>query len=214
MSTAATLLSPSDRDRTLRAMSSLCAERGYLETTVAQVAERAGISEEAFHELFADKEACTIAALNAILSEVMAAVASSYSSDRSEWDSMLVGIKAILELLAANPSLAYLSNITGRQMASEKVRASQEPTTHLLYAMIERFWSYSGSNTQPAAVAVAALGGPAAVVRREIAQGRAEDLPRLLPDCIYAATVSFLGQSEALRLARRGRELLAQTAWG
>jgi hypothetical protein len=44
-------------------------------------------------------------------------------------------------------------------------------------------------------------------VRREIAAGRAERLPSMLPDLVYAGTVPFLGQEEALRLARRGQDL-------
>jgi hypothetical protein len=48
------------------------------------------------------------------------------------------------------------------------------------------------------------------VVRRELIAGRPESLPGLLPDFVYAATVPFLGQEEATRLARRGRELLAE----
>ncbi len=209
----ATVLSPSDRDRVLRAMSGLCAERGYAETTVAEIVARAGVSEEAFHELFADKEECAIAAVNAILGEVMSVVAGSYSANLSEWDSMLVGIRAILELMAANPSFAYISYITARQMATPKVHEAQEPGIRLLRAMLERLWSYSREATQPPTVPAGALGGAEAAVRREIVAGRAEELPRLLPDFVYAATVPFLGQEEALRLARRGRQLLSGTRW-
>jgi AcrR family transcriptional regulator len=207
----ATVLSPSDRDRVLRAMGGLCAERGYEETTVAEIVARAGVSEEAFRELFADKEECAIGAVNAILSEVMSVVAGSYSADRSEWDSMLVGIRAILELMAANPSFAYISCITARQMATPKVHEAQEPGIRLLRAMLERLWTYSREATP--AVPAGALGGAEAAVRREIVAGRAEELPRLLPDFVYGATVPFLGQSEALRLARRGRQLLRGTRW-
>ncbi len=209
----ATVLSPSDRDRVLRAMSGLCAERGYAETTVAEIVARAGVSSEAFHELFADKEECAIAAVNAILGEVMSVVAGSYSADLSEWDSMLVGIRAILELMAANPSFAYISYITARQMATPKIHEAREPGIRLLRAMLERLWAYSREATQPLAVPAGALGGAEAAVRREIVAGRAEELPRLLPDFVYGATVPFLGQSEALRLARRGRQLLRGTRW-
>jgi hypothetical protein len=64
------------------------------------------------------------------------------------------------------------------------------------------------------------VGGAEAVIRREIVAGRREELPRLLPDFIYGATVGFLGQEEgflgqeeAMRLSRQGRELLSGTRW-
>jgi AcrR family transcriptional regulator len=210
----ATLLSPSDRDLVLRAMSGLCAERGYAETAVAEIVARAGVSEQTFHELFADKEECAIGAVNAILGEVMSVFASSYSADLSEWDSIVVGIRAILELMAANPSFAYISYITARQMATPRVQEAREPGVRLLRAMLERLWAYAEDRPQPAAVPIAALGGAEAAVRRALVSGQTEELPRLLPDFVYAAAVPFLGQEEALRLARRGRELLRGSRWG
>lgn len=200
-------LSPSERDRALGAISFLCAERGYLETSVEDVAARAGITEERFHELFADKEECAVAAVNAILGEVLSVVAGSYSGGRSKWSSVLVGAKTIVELMAANPSFAYISYITARQMATPGVREAREPGVRLLRALLERLWDHSEGGAQPAQVPTAALGGAEAVVRREIAAGRAERLPQLLPDLIYGATVPFLGQKEALGLARRARQL-------
>jgi hypothetical protein len=163
-----------------------------------------------------DIEACAKAAVDAILAEVMATVGSNYSPDRSERDSYLLAIRAILELLAAKPSFAHVSFICARQMAPSEVGESLETGARLLSAMLERLREDSGSELPPppSRAARAALGGAEAVVRREIAGRRAEALPRLLPDFVYAATVPFLGQEEALRLARRGRELLSEAGQG
>jgi hypothetical protein len=64
------------------------------------------------------------------------------------------------------------------------------------------------SGRPPPLTARAALGGAEAVVRREIALGGIESLSRLVSDFIYAASVPFLGQREALRFARQAEELL------
>ena len=96
---------PSDRERVMRSIVELCAEHGYRMTSVEMVSERAGVSVKEFEKLFSgDKEECLIASVNAILGEVMAVVSACYTPDRSEWDSGVLGIKAILELMAANPS--------------------------------------------------------------------------------------------------------------
>ncbi len=79
--------------------------------------------------------------------------------------------------------------------------------------MIERLWRYSELDVQPRHAASAALGGAEAVVRAEIVAGRGSELPALLPGLVYGATVPFLGQEEAMRLARQGRELLAGSEW-
>ena len=208
------LESPSERERLLDAMAELCARQGYVETTVEQVVERAGVPAEAFDELFdGDKEECALAAQNAILSKVVTAVSSTYSPDRSEWDNAIYGIAAILEIMAVNPSFATLGYIVSRQMGPTRVQGIYETGHKLLTAMLARGWEYSDSETQPTMAPVGALGGPEAIIRREAVAGRIDQLPRLLPDFIYAATIPFLGQEEALRLARRGRELLRGTAW-
>jgi AcrR family transcriptional regulator len=211
--TATDLLSPSERERILRAISELCADRGYAQITIVDVVERSGVSVEEFHELFPDKEQCAKAAVDAILAEVMAVVSANYSADRAQRDSYLIAILAILELLTARPGFAYVSFICARQMAPASLGEGLETGARLLSAMLERLRD-EGEATGPASAARAALGGAEAVVRREIVAGNIGALPRFLPDFVYAATVPFLGQDEALRLARRGRELLASSAWG
>jgi AcrR family transcriptional regulator len=207
------ILSSSARNRTLRAMSELCAEQGYEETTIEQVVARAGLPAESFASLFESKEACAAAAVNAILGEVMAVVSAAYSSDRSEWDSVLLGIKAILELMAAYPSFAHLAYIGSRQMCPARAREIYLAGVDVLTAALDRLWEYSEGDAQPPCASRGAFGAAEAVVRREITAGRAGELPRLLPDVIYGATVPFLGQEEALRLTRRARELLGGAAW-
>jgi AcrR family transcriptional regulator len=208
------ILSPSERERILRAMAELCAAQGYLETSTEQVVARSGVTPEAFEEMFGDKEACAAAAIDAILAEVMTTVSSNYSPDIAERDSYLLGILAILELLAAQPSFAHVSFICARQMGPQKLGEGLEAGARMLSAMLERLANDAGAEAPPARAARAGLGGAEAVVRRELAANRADALPRLLPDFVYAATVAFLGQQEALRLARRGRDLLRNGPWG
>jgi AcrR family transcriptional regulator len=187
-------------------MAELCAERGFRETTVEAVTERAGVGRESFDSMFKDgMDECLLAAENAILGEVVSVVAGSYSADSSEWDSGIAGIRAILELMAANPSYANTGYIVVRHAGSKRASDAYEAGITLIVAMIDRLRDYGEWEPQPASAARAALGGAEALIRQEIVAGRAAELPRLLPDFVYAATVPFLGQEEALRLARRSR---------
>lgn len=197
----------------MEAMAALCAEQGYVTTTLSQVAARSGIAEAELKQMFPTVEACGTAAVNSILAEMMATVSSDYSADIGERDSVLLTIRAILELLASRPDFAALSFICARQMAPRTMRDGLEAGARTLSAMLERLAEDGGTSAPPGA-ARASLGGAEAVVRREIVAGRTEELPRLLPDLIYAASIPSLGQDEALRLARRGRELLVGTRWG
>jgi AcrR family transcriptional regulator len=198
-----------ERERAVRAMAELCAERGYRETTVEALIERAGLSRASFESMFkGGLEECLLAAENAILGEVVRVVADTYSPDRSEWESGIAGIGAILELMAANPSFARTGYIVVRQAGTERAKDAYEAGITLIVAMIDRLREYGDREIQPPpGAARAALGGAEALIRREIDSGRAAELPRHLPDIVYAATVSFLGQEEALRLARRSRAM-------
>ncbi|MDX6635477.1 MAG: hypothetical protein QOF06_1680 [Solirubrobacterales bacterium] len=208
-------LTGSDRDRLLLAAAELCSELGYQDLDEDLIARRAGLAAEDLRAIFpGGKEECLAAAENAILLEVVAAVSRSYSADRSEWESVIYGVKEILELMAVNPEFAYLGYVFSRQMAPGRIREINESGHRMLEAMLERGWEYSGSAHQPASAALGVLGGAQAIVRRELVAGRAAELPRILPDCVYIATVPFLGQREALRLTREAAELLGGGPWG
>jgi AcrR family transcriptional regulator len=198
-------LSGADRDRLIEAAAELCTDRGYAEIEEEEIAARAHLTVAEMKRHFDDKEECLAAAENAILLEVVSAVSRSYSADRSEWDNVIHGVREILELMAANPEFAYLGYIFSRQMAPGRVREINETGHRMLEAMLQRGWDYSDSPHQPACAALGVLGGAQAIIRRELVAGQARRLPMLLPDCVYIATVPFLGQEEAVRLARAAR---------
>lgn len=208
-----TFLSDEPRDRLLAAAAELCSERGYWEIGEKAIAKRAAIPLQRFWELFPDgKEECLAAAENAALAAVVSAVSRSYSADRSEWENVIFGVREILELMAVNPGFAYLGYVFSRQMAPGRVREINESGHRMLEAMLERGWDYSRAAEQPACAALGVLGGAQALVRRELVAGRASRLPSLLPDCVYVATVPFLGQEEAVRLTRQASELVTSEA--
>lgn len=206
-------LSDEPRDRLLAAAASLCAERGFEEIAPEAIAARADLPAAAMDRYFGgDVEACLAAAQNAILIEVVAAMSRSYSADRSEWENALLGVREILGLMAANPDFAYLGYVFSRYMAPRSVLEVNQTGHRMLEAMLERGRDYSAHASPPPCTAAGILGGAQAIVRREVAAGRASRLPLLLPDCVYVATVPFLGQEEALRLVRNAEKLIQARA--
>lgn len=192
----ASVLTPSDRDRVLRAFSECCAEQGYQATTVSQVVDRAGVPRETFDLLFTSKEACAIAALNKIASEALTRAApAGASGDR---DRALAGLRAAVSLLAGQHAYAYLACIESRQGGTERINRTYEANLNLISVMISRG---PERGTAPIHAARAALGGAEALLRREIAAGKTKGLPRILPALVYGAMAPLLGQADALRVA-------------
>lgn len=201
-------LADGERNRIIRATAELCSTVGYAQMTEADIAARAGVPESSFAEHFESKEAASQAAIEAILAAVVEIMGRLFSPDRSEVESYLLGISSILELMEEEPPFAYISYISARQMMPPPLKDRLDSGSNLLAAMLDRLRDQSPQGRQPPLTARAALGGAEAVVRREIAFGGIESLSRLVPDFIYAATVPFLGQREAMRFARQAEELL------
>lgn len=208
MESAWALPAVSERERALLATAELWSERGYGELSVEAICGRAGIDAETFEALFGDVEAAAKATIEVPLGAVVTAVGEHYSPDRSEVESYALAVDAILEVMAANPAFAFVTYLGRRQEAPPEVLSVFESGHQFLVAMLDRLWDNSPLSEKPARGGQGALGGPEAVVRRELVAGRAERLPALAPDLLYAAAVPFLGQNAALQLRRQARERL------
>jgi AcrR family transcriptional regulator len=68
----------SERERLLEAMLRVAAAKGYEATTVKDVIEVAGVSEQTFETMFADKEACFLEAYEAVFDVLVAHVTSAF----------------------------------------------------------------------------------------------------------------------------------------
>jgi TetR/AcrR family transcriptional regulator len=188
-------------------MAECCAERGYAETTIDDVLERARLGRESFDSHFVDKEDCGLAALNRIVAETLAAI-STVDAQGSEPARRLRQVRTILELMSAQPAFARLGYIEARHAATRRLHDGYESAAHVLMLMMER--GQEAGAQPPATAARGALGGAEAVVRRELCAGTPPRLSRFLPDFIYAALVPFAGQREALRQANLAMKLIAE----
>jgi AcrR family transcriptional regulator len=203
------IVAPSERDRLIEAMALICAERGYAATSVEEVTRRAGVERRSFEENFADKADCGTAAVNQMLADITAAASIAYSPEYSEWEKILRGARAVLELMAARPSFAALAQVEARQAMGPEAYELYASGIRVLGAMLDRLQANAlGGVARPPSAIRGAIGGAEALIRRELLAGRAERLPELLPDIIYGMLAPYLDQQEALRYAGLARELL------
>ena len=70
----------SERERLLEAMVRMAAAKGYEATTVADVIEFAGVSQESFDEMFESKEACFLEAYDAVFDVLVAHVTAAFEA--------------------------------------------------------------------------------------------------------------------------------------
>jgi AcrR family transcriptional regulator len=201
------------RGALIDAMARSCMERGYMETTVEDLLEETGLSRAEFDRHFKDKEDCGVAAVEAVLTAGIEIVSVSFTGDMSEGESTLRALLGLLDLFAVRPEMGSLAMTDSRQRMPRTAFDRYDGGFAILRAMLDRLRSQGGEESAaPPCGARGALGGAEAVVRRELAEEGAAGLPALLPDLIYSALIPFLGQEEALRIARQGEKLLQERA--
>src|SRR3954463_3066346 len=98
----------SQRGRMLAAMATAVGEKGYGAVAVADVIARAGVSRRTFYEHFDNKEECFLAAYDAGVESMLAAIADAIGAAASDGPLAIAraGTARYLETLAANPAFA------------------------------------------------------------------------------------------------------------
>jgi AcrR family transcriptional regulator len=96
------------RARMIAAMVEVARERGAGEVTVAHVVARSGVSRRTFYELFADREACFVAAFDEAVQRAAVRVAPPFSAP-GPWHERIRGaLGGLLEFLEDEPGLGAL----------------------------------------------------------------------------------------------------------
>jgi AcrR family transcriptional regulator len=190
----------SQRERLLVATAQVTAARGYEATTVADILAEAGVGRESFYEIFDDRRACVLAAHQVLLDDLIAKVREAYDGP-GEWVGRCQATLAVLlEWFAADP-------LAGRFLLVEL--AAIGPEFHERFqAGFERFVAVIDSglpadlpDARPLPATSLAVGAAISRVYGEVAAGRTEDLPALLPQLTYEVLVPFLGEEAARNAA-------------
>src|SRR5215467_1079393 len=97
------LVSAVQRERLLAAMLRATAELGYREVSVQNVLERAGVSRPTFYEHFENKEACFLAAFDAVAARLRGRIETA-AEDGETWRGRLrLGLEELLRFVGEDP---------------------------------------------------------------------------------------------------------------
>ncbi len=174
-----------------------CAEKTYATTTISDIVSRAHISRTTFYKHFEDKRACFDTAIDFCIAELQGVAAASHSPEDTPGEAARMAATAVVEALAARPGLAQM--LAGDAMAVdpmviERYRKATVPA-------LEALWSGDGraeAHTDPRL----AFGQAQVLILNQIATGKPDRLPELLPEIVYLTVSPFGGHDEALRQSR------------
>ena len=189
----------SQRQRIVDGMIESCGEKTYAATTIADIVARAHISRTTFYKHFDDKRACFDAAIGYCIGEMQRVAGSAHSPADPPGDAARKGATAVVEALAARPSLAQV--LTGDAMAVdpqviERYRRATIPA-------LEALWCRNGDAAEVHTDPRLAFGQAQVLILNQIATGKPDRLLELLPEIVYLAVSPYGGHEEALRQSRR-----------
>jgi AcrR family transcriptional regulator len=190
----------------LEAMLRTAAEKGYARTMVADVAAAAEVSEATFFETFGDKEGCFLESYDTIIDVLVSRVSNAFeAAGETPWpDRVAAGLRALVELLAAEPEIARMAMVEVAAIG-EDARARYQAALERFTGFLEEGRTYSGQGDElPADTARLAVGGAISMIFDEVVRaGRGPELERILPDLVFAVLMPYLGPEEAEKEMRR-----------
>lgn len=202
------LVERSQRERLMAAVVRVSAAKGYEATSVADVLEEAGVGRESFYELFDDKQDCMIAARRLLIEDLADAIGAAFEEAGSWTDRVRNAIATTLDWFAADP-------IAGRVLMLEL--AALGPVSREIFReehdrfirLLDEGLDGSGPRPEVPGATGLAVGAAFARIYDEVARGRTEALPRMLPELTYEVLVPFLGEAAAREEERRAADLQA-----
>jgi len=195
----------SQRERALKGMVEAVADRGYAETRVVDVIERAGVSRKTFYELFDDKEACFLAAYDEVSARLYAVTEEAFEGAGGDpWPERIrAGITALVRELAADQALARFAVIEVLA-AGPRALARRDAAIRQFTGFIDAGRSESTLEL-PGLTSTAIVGGIYELLYSEILHGAASQLPARVPEIVYWITQPFLGPKRAAEERDRAR---------
>ncbi len=135
------------RERLIAAMATSIEEKGYRDTTVADVVRIARTSRRNFYEHFADRDACFLALFDATNEAMMREIADAVQPDRPLDEQVDRAVDAYIDNVAATPALyrSFVRELPGLgQAGADRGLATLERFAEMLVGFVE-----SGRQAQP-----------------------------------------------------------------
>ncbi len=194
------------RERILRAMAEVVAERGYAGSSVERVAARAGVSRRTFYASFENREACVLALLDLGLKRTGDLVAGAFAREDTWQDGVRSALASLLGFLDSEPLLARVWLVESLAAGSRALER-REHNLAVLRALVVSSWPAGETWSLPPLAAEGAMASVLGVIHAHIVTDRPEPLIELLGPLIGLVAVQYLPPHAVAREVERGDEL-------
>jgi AcrR family transcriptional regulator len=185
-------------ERLLRALAAVVAAKGYPDTTVAEVVERASTSQRTFYEHFKNKEDAIVAALDSGSAHMLAAALPAFRRAPDWKHAVHDTIEAMFCWGAEEPEYARMG---GKEMYAAGNRAldQREIVTEGMEGLLAP--GYELKPDTPGIAAEAVGGALYELLYDHVNKKGPETLPDLVPTLVYVTLAPFLDAEDAYEVA-------------
>jgi AcrR family transcriptional regulator len=185
-------------ERILRALAAVVSEKGYPESTVADIVDRARTSQRTFYENFANKEDAMVAALDSGSSQMLAAALPAFRRSQDWQHAVQATQEAMFTFGIQEPEYARLGAVE-MYAAGKRALEQREVVTEGMEGLLA-----AGYELQPdiPPIAAEAIGGALyALFYDHVKQKGPERLAEMVPNAVYVTLTPFIGAEEAVEIA-------------
>jgi AcrR family transcriptional regulator len=185
-------------ERVLRALAAVVAEKGYPDTTVAEVVERASTSQRTFYEHFKNKEDAIVAALDSGSAHMLAAALPAFRR-APDWKHAVHDTQeAMFAFGAEEPEYARMGGVE-MYAAGNRALEQREIVTEGMEGLLAP--GYELKPETPAIAAEAIGGALYSLLYDHVSKKGPETLPELVPTLVYVTLAPFLEAEDAYQVA-------------
>ena len=200
------------RERILAAVADVTSVAGYRAMSVEDVIVTAGVSRRTFYEHFKNKDDAFLAAFDAVLAQLLAAVQDAYEREEQAADRLRAGLAAFLDFIAREPSFARMCIVESLAAGTEAINRRNAAMATFATIIDENARALGTPMQPPQLTAETIVGGIYEVIYTRVVRGEIRDLPRLLPDLMYSAVLPYAGPEAALAEYQRLHQQFAKSA--
>lgn len=185
------------RERLLEAVLTASGERGYEQTTVQDVIERAGVSRATFYKYFDDKEECFAQAYREA-AEWLYVRLTGIAQRRQSWrEGLRAALAELLEFCANQPVMARALLVEVHAGGGAALSEHDLLMERLSHAIDGARREIPSRQAPPPVTATFMVGAIETLVRTKLMSGEPETAPEMLPGLLHFVVMQFFGEDAA-----------------
>jgi AcrR family transcriptional regulator len=193
------------RDRILAAVGDVVSLAGYGDMNVEDIVVTAGVSRRTFYDHFKSKDEAFLAAYDEVAQQLVERVVAAFEANTTIADRAEACLGEFLRFLASEPAFADMCIVEVMAAGAQAIERRNGVMKAFAMVIQRAAEEEEGARTPPPLIAETIVGGIYEVVYTRILQGKANELPGLLPDLVYSTMLPYMGHEVALSVADRIR---------